>query len=342
MNGEYSDAAVAADTAHTGRLGRVDLAGPMVAALGALGCASFALSMPPVPDHGYQFYLAGKLLDGAKLYVDVAVADMHPPLFTWMAAGLELLARALGTAGWTIYPVFVSLLVAAALYAVWKIGPRSTLILSAFVLALLPLSGPYFGQGDHLAITLALPYLAATAASAGGTTLPGRARFGLALVAALGLAMKPHFALVWVAAELYHARQRGVRSLFRTESLTIGSVFVLYLLATWIITPEFFPTLPWLLKLYPRYAPVPLSALIIDWRALLLLGALIASRLDRTDPAWNRLTDVLALAAIALYAAVLLQLKGWGYHWYPVNALSFVLIGISVRRYAERVRLLVP
>ena len=99
MNGEYSDAAVAANTEHTGRLGRVDLAGPMVAALGALGCASFALSMPPVPDHGYQFYLAGKLLDGAKLYVDVAVADMHPPLFTWMAAGLELLARALGTAG---------------------------------------------------------------------------------------------------------------------------------------------------------------------------------------------------------------------------------------------------
>jgi hypothetical protein len=43
-----------------------------------------------------------------------------------------------------------------------------------------------------------------------------------------------------------------------------------------------------------------------------------------------------------MYVALILQGKGWGYHWYPVSALSLVLIGLSARPYVERFRFLVP
>jgi hypothetical protein len=197
----------------------LDFTGPLPVLLGALGCGLFALSLPPIPDHAYQFYLGQKLLDGATLYVDVAAADMHPPFFTWLAAALEGIARLFGTSGLSSYPTFVFLLVAASLYACWRIGPRSLFVLVVAMIALLPMAGPYLGQGEHLALVCALPYLAATAADQPRSRA---ARFFIALAAAVGLALKPHFALVALTTELYRARQHGLRSLMRLESITIA------------------------------------------------------------------------------------------------------------------------
>jgi hypothetical protein len=325
-----------------GSRNRLDLTGALAIALGVLGSGLFALSLPPVPDHGYQFYLGQKLLGGAKLYVDVAAADMHPPLFTWFATALEAFARLFASSGLTIYPATVVAFIAAVLFALWRIGPRSNFVLAMFALALLPLAGPFTGQGDHLALVLALPYLAATARSITGNVHNPPVRAFTALTAAFGLAMKPHFALVWAGAELYRARKCGMRSLLRIESVTIGAFFVIYVLATFLITPEFFGLLPWLMKLYPRFAPVSLLSLLFDWRVLLLATGLVASRLHAAESEWKRLSDVLAIAAIAMFVAVLLQGKGWGYHWYPVNALSVVLVGFGLRPYAERMRVVVP
>src|SRR5688500_7642863 len=83
---------------------KVDFTGSFAVVLAVIGCGLFALSMPSVPDHGYQFYLARKLLGGATLYVDVAAADMHPPLFTWFATAIEVVARPFGMSGLDIYP----------------------------------------------------------------------------------------------------------------------------------------------------------------------------------------------------------------------------------------------
>ena len=318
---------------------RIDFTGQLAVLLGVVGCGLFALSLPPIPDHAYQFYLGRKLLDGARLYVDVAAADMHPPLFTWLAASIEAIARLFGISGLNIYPAFVALAAAASLHVVSRIGPRSPFFLAVTMLAVLPLAGPYLGQGEHLALVCALPYLVATAVDQPRSRL---SRCAIALVAAFGLALKPYFALVAVTTELYRVRQHGLRSLLRLESITIASFFVAYVLATMLFTPQFFSILPWVMELYPRFAPVPVRDIVIDPRTLLLLVALVSARIKRTESEWERLADVLSFAAAAMFIAVVLQGKGWGYHWYPVNALSFVLIGLALRPYVERYRLLVP
>lgn len=305
-----------------------------------LACSLFALSLPPVPDHGYQFYLGSRLLEGARLYVDVAAADMHPPLFTWLAASLEAVARLIGLSGLTLFPGFVVLCVAGAVYAVSRLAPPSSFVLLTLVIILLPFSGAFFGQGEHLALILSLPYLAA-AAPPDDRPLRPAARIAIAAAAAFGLAMKPYFALVWLGVEAYRARRRGWQSLWRIESILIGAFFLLYVALTALITPEFFRLLPWLSELYPRYAHKDLLDLVFDWRTLLLLTGQIAGRFVRA-PEWRPLADLLSIAALAMFSAMLLQSKGWGYHWYPVSALALLLCALAVRRYLERFRLIVP
>jgi hypothetical protein len=318
------------------------LSGPFSSAIAVLGCGLFALSLPYVPDHGYQFYLARELLGGARLYVDVAAADMHPPLFTWFAAGLEAIARLVGTSGLAIYSGFVAVCAALTLYSLWRIGPRSPFVLMSFVLVLLPLSGPSLGQGEHLTLLFALPYLAMRASTRPAERYSPAVRVLIAVAAAFGFAMKPYFALVWIGTELYCARTEGMRSLLRLENIVIAVCLALYVVATALITPEFFEILPWLMKLYPRFRYGPFVRVLADPRLLLLIGALLALRLRGIEPEWKRFADILAIAAVAMYCAVLLQKKGWAYHWYPVIALSLVVLAIAVKSRVERFRILLP
>ena len=316
-----------------------DLTGVLSVMLAVVGCGLFALSMPAVPDHGYQFFLAREILGGAKLYVDVAAADMHPPLFTWFAASIEIIARAFGTTGLRIYPFVVIALTSGSLWTLWRLGLRSSFVLMAVAVALLPMAGPYLGQGEHLALICSLPYLAASAIAPEAMARRPFTRVLIAIAAAFGLAMKPYFALVWIGTELYLAQQHGRRSLLRIENFIIAICFTGYVVATALITPEFFRLLPWLMQLYPRFAHAPLSAILVDRRMLLLIVALVIVRIFKIGPEWYRLADVLSIAALAMFVAVLLQGKDWGYHWYPVTALSVVMIGLTLRQFGERLRL---
>jgi hypothetical protein len=312
----------------SGLTARLSGAGPSVIA--AFGCCLLVLAMPPVSDHAYQFHLGRRMLDGAVLYVDVAASDMHPPLFTWMTMAVEWLARWFGMGGLALFPFVIALCAALSIGLLWRVGPRSPVVLAAVVLAVLPLSGPFFGQGEHIAVFFALPYL--FAASHDAPPLGRFGRLGVASLAAFGLAMKPHFALVWVAAEVYRARRLGVRSMLRLESIAIGAAFVLYVAVTALLHPQLFALIPWVAELYPRFFPVSLSTLLLDWRGLLLLAAVLAAFAVQDEPAWNRVAHLVALAGVATWLAMLLQFKGWGYHWYPVVAFSVIVLGVRLRR----------
>jgi hypothetical protein len=320
------------------------LEGPLPAAIAFVGCCLFALGMPTIPDHGYQFYVAARVLDGARLYVDVAAAEAHPPLITWIAMALEALGRMVGIRALTLFPIVVCAASAASLYAVWRIGPRSGFVLAALVAALLSLVGPHFGQGEHLALILALPYLFASAASvsSGARQFPLATRVGLAIAAGIGLSLKPHFALVWLGVEVYLATIRGIKSLVRAESVIILSIFVLYVVLTALITPDYFTILRWVLPLYARFAPVPVQYLILDKRTLVFIAGLAAGWVARRDVEWRRLSDVLSIASAAMYVTMLIEAKGFGYHWYPVIALSIALFALALRPYVARVPLLIP
>jgi len=62
--------------------------------------------------------------------------------------------------------------------------------------ALVPAAGYDFGQREHLAVLMSLPYLAVAALRLQPAPVSRSWRSGVALVAAIGFAIKPHFLLV--------------------------------------------------------------------------------------------------------------------------------------------------
>ena len=316
----------------------IDLRGPLPAALALLGCALYAVTLAPVSDHGWQFYMAERVLDGADLYVDVGAADMHPPLFTWLAMAIAAFGRFVTIDGLTLYPVFVLLVVAGSLECSRRLLHSCGWILAVLVLAFMPMAGPFYGQGEHLALVMSFPYFAGAVAAIRGHSASRGSAIAAGIAAGIGLAFKPHFALVWVGVELLVAKRRGVRSVLRPESIAIASVFVLYVLAALALTPELFRSLPWLMQLYPRAFAVAFHTIVLDERVLLVgLGLFSAWRL-RKHADDGPLARVLAVAMLAMYIALLLQGKGWGYHWYPVTALAVILCGLALRPFVARFR----
>jgi hypothetical protein len=311
------------------------LAGPLPVAIAVIGCAAFAVGIPAVPDHAYQFDLARQVLDGAVLYQDVAALETRPPLFIWMGMLFESLARPFAVSGLEIYPYFVAALAAATIALAWQMSPRSPPVLAIAVLAIFPLSDAYFGQGEHFAVLCTLPYLfAASRDQSGGSR---GVSIGIAILAAFGMAMKPHFALIWVVAESHRAWRLGYASLLRPESVVIGTLFVAYVLVTAALYPQFFAQIPRLAQLYPNYFPRPISVILLDPRSLLPIAALLAAFLQRSSAEWMRVARLLALAAAAMYLVMLLQQKGWGYHWYPVVAFSMIAISTALHMAPNRI-----
>lgn len=321
---------------------RIDLTGPLPGVLALAAGGVYAATLPPVSDHAWQFYMAERALDGARLYVDVGAADMHPPLITWLAMAVAAVGRMIGIPGLELYPLLVFSAIAATAAIWWKTAPASGWMLPVLALSLIAFAGPYFGQGEHLALILSIPWLLGTAEAAQGRPLSRGRALAAAIAAGIGLALKPHFALVWIGVEGVLAVRRGWRSLLRIECVTIGAVFVLYVVATLILTPTLFSIVPWLAKLYPNFGPRAFQDVLLDRRALLLLAALVASLTVRSRDAWQEIARVFAITAIAMYVALLLQGKGWGYHWYPVVAIALILGGLALRPLVGRLRIAAP
>jgi hypothetical protein len=110
---------------------------------------------------------------------------------------------------------------------------------------------------------------------------------------------------------------------------------------TALITPEFFRILPWMARLYPKFAAVPLRYILFDAQGLFVVIGIGAAWFARKNPELKRFVDLLALAMLAMYVSVLLQGKNWGYHWYPVIGLSLLLCAAAIDSFVRPVRGLV-
>src|SRR5262245_4805068 len=74
----------------------------LLAALAALGIA-IRFVMPVNGDAAWYLYMAGRVLDGARPYVDVV--DTNPPLIVMLSMATVLPARALGVSPLTVFPL---------------------------------------------------------------------------------------------------------------------------------------------------------------------------------------------------------------------------------------------
>ena len=304
-----------------------------IVALGAgAEFATFARS-----DTAFLLYAAERVLDGARLYQDVV--EINPPLIVALNLPAVLLARAIGVSDIAIYRALVTLALLGALaFADWSLRRalepgsdrlrRRLVLVLAFALFLAP--GNDFGQREHLLVGLALPWVLLAVGRASGRPAPAGPALAAGVLAGLGLAIKPHFLLVWAAVEGYAAwRLRARRPSY--EALGTLGFLALYAAGVAILTPQYFDLVRLLGPAYAGFGREPFLHVLVTapGTTVCYLAALAGAALLRVSK-HRTLWAVLLVALVASFVAGAAQLKGWGYHFYPARVFALILLALAV------------
>jgi hypothetical protein len=274
-------------------------------------------------DLAWQMHLADRMLAGKKLFVDVGVTEQHPPLLTWMCVGVTWMARLLRLEPLRFFLSLTVIASIAASFVALRIARGNAVLLAGFGAASLAMHVIAGGSGEQMSSALSLPYLAAAAAYIHGRRFSRRDAVALGVVAGLGLALKPHYALVWLFEEIaVAAHAKTWRTLFRLESLSAAAVWVAYIIATLAITPAYFHAAMQAAVYYGAFMQRTLPQVLASspWRLMLL--AWLAWVFSRRFSQHATLALLLILSATAMYIAAVVQMKGWYHHWTPAIALA--------------------
>lgn len=288
-------------------------------------------------DVAWLLYVAGRVLDGAHLYRDII--EINPPLIVFLSIPPAFLARALRVTDLLVYNIGTVALALGSVALAGRLllrvlgrgldGERRAILL-LFLAALFPLAVADFGQREHILLVLVLPYLCLSAGRARGIAVSVREGLVVGALAGLGLALKPFYVFLWLGIEAYLVFGRRVGAPWkRAETLAICGVQVLYLAAVLVLTPDYLPLLRWLGPVYMSLLPQPLGAILLsaEGGGLALLSVLAIAAPPAVDE-YRALRSVLLIAAAASLVGVLLQHKGWSYHYYPTRAEALIVLGV--------------
>lgn len=294
---------------------------------------------PPVnPDISWYSFVAGRFLHGAVPYLDLI--EINPPAILFFNLPAAWLAEVTGADGPTVYTIYLGALALASVASMRRLlrplfngDPFGVDVVTLLLLLVLfTLTGRNFGQREHAMLVLAFPYLAAASLRLAGHAVPAGASFGVGLLAGVGLSLKPHFLVVWLAVEVLvwaRARAHGV-SPVRWENLALAGVLVTYGLAIVRVTPEFFPMAEALGETYLGYLNGSLLDHLAQPAVVFVAVAVVAGLLVPLRDAWQAPALVLGVSAAAMLVMAAVQLKGWSYHYYPAFATAVVLLGLVV------------
>ncbi len=197
--------------------------------------------------------------------------------------------------------------------------------LSAAAVAACVLVGPSFGQREHLALLLSLPYLFVLRLWYIGVPAESGYAIAAGVLAGLAFSIKPYFLMIPIAVEFsMFVFWRQHWKLIRPETIAIviaGSISVIGSLA---LAPDYLKhVVPVVHATYWAYDN-PLRQLLADYPVtvgvfLAWLAALLSDiRGARSSMIWIAVFS-------AWTASYFLQRKGFDYHGYPVLTCAFVL-----------------
>lgn len=288
------------------------------------------------PDMAFLLYAAGRVLDGARLYVEVV--EINPPLIIALNLPAVALARALGVSDIAVLRLLLSMTLLGSLaFTAWALrlalAPDRTrlrllVLLIAFALFLAP--GGDFGEREHLLVALALPYVLLAVSRANGRPAATGPAFAAGLLAGMGLALKPHFLLVWVVIEGYAAwRLRASRP--SHEALGAVAFLAVYVAGVAFFTPEYFRMVVLLGPAYAGFGHDPFLHVVVTAPGttecyLAALTCLALYRRARHPTLWV----IVLLGLAASFVAGAAQQKGWPYHFYPPRVFALLLLGLAV------------
>lgn len=266
----------------------------------------------PSPDVSWLLVVARRVLEGARYGSDVL--EVNPPLIVWL-----YMLPALGATltGISAYPLLVAGCIALAVactglsHRVLRPLVNGVWIAPLLFVSLLVLPGTEFGQREHIAAILCLPWVSVAAARASSRDPGRRVQVIAGLLGAIGFLLKPYFVFAWLFVEALLVARRGIRIFLRVETALLVGTAVMYAAAVLIFAPDYLALASLLGPWYSRY----LSQGQLD--AVLLVTGVVIFLVHRWRHGRHPVLGFFELASAGFLLGAAVQLKWWPYHLLP-------------------------
>jgi hypothetical protein len=298
----------------------------------ALGAAGMACLMALLPAAGHDqlwfLLLAERWLHGAQLY-GPELFDSNTPATIWLSAIPVTTAEAMHLSpsfvGKVLFVMLEATVAALSLRILRRLGTAFTrsdyaFLAFSFITLFAVVPARDFGQRDLLTAMLCLPYVLAAALAPDPSQTWLRA--AIALLAAVGVCVKPQLALVPLTIELSMLVRRGWQSLSkRPEPWILAAAGLLFAGMVQHFAPLYFSqALPTVFSTYWAIGHLSAAQLVAQAPQLHLLAILAIAfflrRRSRPHPLHPAITALL-IAGSAGTLSYYLQGTGWYYQQLP-------------------------
>lgn len=279
-------------------------------------------------DSYWIIYSTEYMLKGATLYIDIV--ETNPPLIFLISMLPVKVAHYFSLQMTTVYIAYVTLLSFFSYHLVRQLlleskrfnSVQTELIsyMSLVVLLLVP-SGD-FAQREHFMVIFVLPYIIMSMLNE-RRSFTSTTVVSVALFAALGFNLKPHFFLLFIILELLHVRKMGsLKYIFRKEIFIISISALVYLLFIYVFFREYIDfAIPLAIEAYSGVFNGSFTGLIFNYDMMfglisIVYIAIFAYKRERSD-----LTTLL-LAILGFLTIYFMQHKGWHYHILPFTMIT--------------------
>ncbi len=281
-------------------------------------------------DVSWLLFVTKQLLAGGSYTKDFF--EINPPMILYVYSPVILLSQCLRLSRMMVFDIYVYGLTALTLAWVyhfltrWLInndqGLKLVVMISvALSLLILPLSD--FGQREHLALILTIPYFFSAAAQLNNNKISYYLLVPVGILAAIGFCLKPYFLLSFLLVEIY--RYLATKKI-SCEIYLMAIVILVYAFLLCFVNSDYLTVvLPRISSFYYQSYQARWQALFFNEYAVIfyfiisLYLILINSMSDR------KLMSILCIGAIGYYGSYLLQWNVWYYHLYPMIAMGFIL-----------------
>ena len=286
-----------------------------------LAIALIFFLVPMTHDAAWQMWIGRQMLHGADLYTDIV--EVNPPIWFWISVPIAGLAEVLKVPGLTALAAFLFLTVAISTWLSKQVLRSDAPLWPILVAMVFPLQ--HFAQREHFALIVAIPYVLLVALRERGDTVPTRQAAFIGLVAALGFALKPQFALVPLALEIWAWKARRIRP----ETVALAAFAAAYSVALLVFESDYLKNaLPLILTAYSEFKPLELQSLLPSLAAFLFACPLLVRA--------RGVAAAFTVAGLSFYLIYILQLKGWPYQAVP--ALGMLLVAVAFVTRASNVQ----
>jgi hypothetical protein len=302
------------------------------------------LLTPLTPDVASTLAVSHRLLEGGRLYRDVV--EYAPPLIFLLGMPIEAVSSATGWPEWPLVAgVGIGLTIIALALSRRLLQPERltvTVLVGALVMLLVSPARD-FGQAEHLAMILLLPYVLLCARLADGDdgAEPSRGiRAAIGLLACACVALKPIFLIVYAALAAYVAwSRRSVRPLRAVEHRVMAVGIVAYVLAILVFTPDYVRrVLPMAYLQHWTYGD-PILLMVDDWMVVSVAASSLALAvfgpwLARGRP-WATFVRACALTSLAMLVVFIAQGEQTPIAFLPVRAFNFLAAWLAVAAFVS-------